>query len=306
MQLRTRTLAVVPLAATAAVFAVAGCGGSSTSAPAAPAPAPAPATAPAPTPAPPAAAATETHDTAAMSDTDAMAMMTVHTGATVSIDQPAGGAVVEGNAVDTHATFGDFQLDCTRAGTANTDGSGHYHLELDHSLIDMFCSEDGRISLQDVAPGEHTIQVVPAANDHAEDHDALKEVAFEYQPTDPLPAVQPVSFDAPPSIRIVSPAAGATVSGEFDLTVEVQNFNLSCDLYGKHDVAGYGHWHANVDTTTEGMMGMATMLGMSCANTFHVSLAGIAPGEHTFFAILENNLHAPTPEVQAQVTVNVA
>jgi hypothetical protein len=47
------------------------------------------------------------------------------------------------------------------------------------------------------------------------------------------------------------------------------------------------------------------MLGMSCAKKFHVSLAGIKPGKHRFFAILENNLHAPTIGAQAVVRVTV-
>jgi hypothetical protein len=53
------------------------------------------------------------------------------------------------------------------------------------------------------------------------------------------------------------------------------------------------------------MMGMGTMLGMSCARSFHVSLTGIKPGQHRFFAILENNVHAPSIGAQASVTVNV-
>ncbi|HEY3189352.1 MAG TPA: hypothetical protein VGJ70_17835, partial [Solirubrobacteraceae bacterium] len=109
-----------------------------------------------------------------------------------------------------------------------------------------------------------------------------------------------------PSISIVSPKPGATVHGGFDFTVKPSNFRFSCALYGKKDIAGYGHWHANVDSTTKGMMGMATMLGMSCQRTFHVSLAGISPGRHTFYAILEDNQHAPTPKAQDSVTVNVA
>jgi hypothetical protein len=53
------------------------------------------------------------------------------------------------------------------------------------------------------------------------------------------------------------------------------------------------------------MMGMGTMLGMSCARSFHVSLAGVKPGQHRFIAILEDNTHAPTIGAQASVTVNV-
>ena len=53
------------------------------------------------------------------------------------------------------------------------------------------------------------------------------------------------------------------------------------------------------------MMGMGTMLGMSCQRTFHVSLAGIKPGQHKFFAILEDDQHAPTPGAMASVSLNV-
>jgi hypothetical protein len=37
-----------------------------------------------------------------------------------------------------------------------------------------------------------------------------------------------------------------------------------------------------------------------------VSLAGIEPGSHRFFAILEDNQHAPTPKAQDSVKLNVA
>jgi hypothetical protein len=53
------------------------------------------------------------------------------------------------------------------------------------------------------------------------------------------------------------------------------------------------------------MMGMGTMMRMSCQRTLRVSLAGIKPGQHTFFEILQDNQHAPTPHAQASVTVYV-
>lgn len=198
----------------------------------------------------------------------------------------------------------NFKVDCRFAGTAHRDGVGHYHVELDGALIDMFCSDRDQVSLQNVAPGKHTLQFIPADNQHTDDLKAEKKVSFTYQPAKPLPEITGEEKGTP-SIRIVSPKPGSTVRGDFDLTVQPKNFEFSCDLYGKKDVAGYGHWHANVDSTTKGMMGMATMLGMSCQRTFHVSLAGIEPGPHTFFAILEDNQHAPTPKAQASVKLNV-
>ena len=231
--------------------------------------------------------------------------MSVHTGAKLRVLQPAPAAVVTSNRVPTNIAISNFKLDCNLAGTTNHKGVGHYHVELDHSLINMFCTKRSSISMLNVAPGKHTLAFVPAANDHAEDMKAGKTVSFVYKPSKPLPTAKPLHFPGKPSIQIVSPKSGATVHGGFDLVVATGNFKLSCDLYGKANVTGYGHWHANVDSTNKGMMGMATMLGMSCGKTFHVSLADIKPGAHTFFAVLEDNTHAPTIGVQTAVSVNV-
>jgi hypothetical protein len=169
----------------------------------------------------------------------------------------------------------------------------------------MFCGPRDSLSMLNVAPGRHTLQFIPAANDHADDMKAMKQVSFVYKPSQPLPSAKPLSFSGRPSVNILAPKPGATVHSSFDLVVAVKNFQLSCALYGKARVKGYGHWHANVDTTAMGMMGMGTMLGMSCARSFHVSLVGIKPGQHKFFAILEDNLHIPSIGAQASVALNV-
>jgi hypothetical protein len=207
--------------------------------------------------------------------------------------------------VPTAVSITHYKLNCALAGTANRKGVGHYHIELDGSLVNMFCAKQTAISMLDVAPGKHTLTFIPAANDHADDMKAAKKIAFVYKPTHAQPAAKPLHFAGKPSVTILSPKNGATVHAGFDLTVAVRNFRLSCALYGKADVAGYGHWHANVDTTTMGMMGMGTMLGMSCGKAFHISLAGLKPGAHRFIAILEDNTHAPTIGAQASVSVKV-
>jgi hypothetical protein len=231
--------------------------------------------------------------------------MGFRSGAKVRVLAPTSRATVRGNAVKTAVSITKFRLNCALAGTANRKGVGHYHIELDHALVNMFCAKRASISMLNVARGKHTLIFLPAANDHAEDKKAEKTVSFVYKPTRALPRAKPLTFPGKPSIRIVSPKNGATVHGGFDLTVAVRNFRLSCALYGKAPVKGYGHWHANVDTTSKGMMGMGTMLGMSCAKKFHVSLAGLKPGKHRFFAILEDNLHAPSIGAQAAVSVTV-
>ena len=230
--------------------------------------------------------------------------MSAMTGAKLSILSPTPGMVVHGNTVAWRIRLSHFKLDCAAAGTPNKMGEGHIHVMLDGSLINMFCSTQGTVSLQNVKPGIHTLTVLAAENDHADDMHSAKKVTFNYQPTHGLSLIKGEKKGAP-SIKIVSPAPGSTVHNGFALTVVPTNFEFSCALYGKPDVAGYGHWHTNLDSTTKGMMGIGTMLRMSCARTFHVDTADISPGRHTFFAILEDNQHAPTPHAQASVTVNV-
>ncbi len=232
-------------------------------------------------------------------------MMMAHTGAKLSVLGPKSGTTLTGNTLSTLVSITHFKVDCRYAGTANRKGIGHYHIELDNSLVNMICAPRASVSMLDVQPGKHTLQFIPAANDHADDMKAMKQISFTYKPAHPLPAATPLSFPGKPQVSIVSPKPGSTVQGGFNLVVAVKNFRLSCALYGKAPVKGYGHWHANVDTTTQGMMGMGTMLGMSCGSSFHVSLAGIKPGQHKFIAILEDNTHAPTIGAQAAVTLNV-
>jgi hypothetical protein len=243
--------------------------------------------------------------TVALAVAAAPQQMIFKSGAKVRVLAPTPRSTVRRNTVPTDVSITHFRLNCALAGTANRKGVGHYHIELDHSLINMFCAKRTSISMLNVAPGTHTLTFLPAADDHAEDKKAEKQVGFVYKPARALPRAKPLSFPGKPSIRIVSPKSGATVHGGFDFTVAVKNFRLSCALYGKANVKGYGHWHANVDTTSKGMMGMGTMLGMSCAKMFHVSLAGIKPGKHRFVAILEDNTHAPTIGAQAVVSVTV-
>jgi len=50
--------------------------------------------------------------------------------------------------------------------------------------------------------------------------------------------------DGEPHVFIVSPAAGATVSGCFEVEVEVYNFTLVSPVESPDVAAGEGHWHA--------------------------------------------------------------
>jgi hypothetical protein len=225
----------------------------------------------------------------------------------VAISSPANGAKVTSNEVTLDVVATGFDLTCDLAGKPVQEGKGHYHVEIDKSLVNMYCTPQAKISLQNVKPGTHTLTVLPAQDDHAEVHENAASVTIDYEPASPLAEIKDASSTAKPSIKIISPKPGDTVSGNFDIVVEVQSFNLSCDLYGKPAVAGYGHWHLNLDSTSGPMMGMGTMAGMSCTKVFHASTAGLTPGStHTLIPLLTDNGHAPLePMVSDEVEVKI-
>jgi hypothetical protein len=137
-------------------------------------------------------------------------------------------------------------------------------------------------------------EVVPAQDDHTEISMNAEKLPFTYRPTNPLPTITAASGAGAPSIQILEPTNGATLSGTFTVSVAVSNYHVSCGLMGKPDVPGYGHWHANLDSMTGPMMGMGTMLGMSCTDTFTGTTKGLKPGStHTLIALLTDNGHAP-------------
>ncbi len=243
---------------------------------------------------------------------------------TVTIISPTDGQVVTDNSVAVVPQFQNWNLRCDLAGTKNVAGAGHYHLEIDGALVNMFCGP-AVVSFQNLKPGAHTISVLPAKNDHSEIESAKASVKVTYQPAHALPAVGGISAGKP-SVSILWPKNGTTVSGNtFPLVMDVRNFRLSCDLMGHPKVANTGHWHVDVDRSEVASMmqmkgkpmppqqmmmammeAMATMLTMGCNNTFDVPLAGISKGKHTFFAVLVDNAHEPVePAVSSAVTVTV-
>ena len=224
--------------------------------------------------------------------------------ATTKILLPTDGQVVTQGAVAVVPEFTNWKQNCNLAGAAVTAGTGHYHVYFDGALVNMFCGP-AEVSMQNVKPGTHTISVVPAENDHAEVDSAKASVKIDYEPAAALPRISSGPLGKP-SIHVIYPKNGATVTGGFPLVITANNFLLSCDLYGKPKVTNAGHWHVNVDTMKGPMMGMATMLGMSCANYLNISTAGISKGKHTFYAFLVDTLHEPLmPEIMDKVTLNV-
>ena len=225
----------------------------------------------------------------------------------VAITSPADGTTITGDRLTLHVATAGFQSRCDLAGTPNRPGTGHYHLLLDKSLVNMYCGERAVVSLEGVGPGRHTLTAVPAQNDHAEVERNAISLTIDYRPAQPRPASAPGKAVGSPSIRILSPRPGETVAGAFPVTVEVRNFALACDEMGKPDVPGHGHWHLNFDTMKGAMMGMMTMAAMSCERTLQASAAGLTRGSsHKLIALLADNAHAPLmPAVADSVEVRV-
>jgi hypothetical protein len=225
----------------------------------------------------------------------------------VLITSPASGTKVTGNSVTLAVQASGYAPTCALAGKADQAGTGHYHILLDKALVNMYCTPVATISRQNVAPGIHTLMAVPTLNDHTEIDENGNSITIDYEPTHPLPTITGTTFAGAPTITILSPKKGATVSGTFDVVVKVTNYHLSCDLMGKPDVTRYGHWHLNLDSMSGPMMGMGTMLGMDCTSVFHATTQGLQPGQtHTLIALLTDNGHAPlNPPVASEVTVMI-
>ncbi len=225
----------------------------------------------------------------------------------VLITSPASGTKVTANSVTLTVQASGYTPTCALAGKADQAGSGHYHILLDKALVNMYCTPTAIISMQNVVPGMHTLTAVPTLNDHTEIEEHGNSITIDYEPTHPLPTITGATFAAAPTITILSPKNGATVSGTFEVVVKVTNYNLSCNLMGKPDVTRYGHWHLNLDSMSGPMMGMGTMLGMDCTTTFQATAQGLKTGQtHTLIALLTDNGHAPLhPMAASEVTVMI-
>ena len=201
----------------------------------------------------------------------------------------------------------DFRFDIRYAGTQNFPDVGHYDKIIDGRLIEMSGRQNDAISMVGITPGLHLLTLVPARNNNTELTESAVDIPFTYTGAF-LPQPGPFYFDNPPSLAITSPANGTTVEGAFYMQVDIQNFVLSGESFGKELVDGVGHWQIYVDlhhsmmnctcehgdpAHMEHMMMMLTHLKAE-ASTYsqQVYLKGLEPNMyHNFTAILVDNQH---------------
>jgi hypothetical protein len=183
-----------------------------------------------------------------------------------------------------------YLIDARYAGTPDSSVIGHYHEYLDGHLVDMTPYRDGNrdtMPMTGVADGLHTLTLIPANNDHSTVGPGVS-TPFYYE--GPYQA-EPTGYTGvgAPGVTITSPANGSTAAGDyFTMTAHVSNFVLCGTCFGKGDVAGEGHWHIFLD-----QVNMARMLTMAGGPSQVVSLKGVTPGWHTFYAVLVGNDHMP-------------
>ena len=103
-----------------------------------------------------------------------------------------------------------------------------------------------------------------------------------------------------PSLEIVSPAAGETITDpEIPVEINVENFALDCAKAGLPDEPDAGHIHVMVDG-----MSMAQLTNFYCDETFTVPGDGLTPGEHTLIIDLATHTHLDLMETAQEVTID--
>ncbi len=247
----------------------------------------------------------------------------------LSIAYPSNGAVVTTTDIPVRVTVSNFTIACDEAGAPSRDGVGHIHVMLDGmtmaQLTNFYCSQQFTLSGQGLQPGQHTLVADLSNNAHLDLMDTAQTVTFLYQPS-AAPAGLPQPGPATgASVRIAEPADGATVGPSFNLSVQATSFTASCDLEGKRNVTGYGHYHVFVDQDPVQMMQMMMggdhnmpmgdmggdhqmmgdhmdmmempgMISMPCASSIPVDLSAWPSGPHTIAVELEQNDHTPLME----------
>lgn len=228
---------------------------------------------------------------ATIAPTYAWANLTDGSAISVKVSSPKVHEVIKTKELALSVTASGYSLDAGFAGTPNSATVGHYHEILDGRLVDMTPVDDPNrdtISMMGVKKGKHYLMIVPARNDHSMIMSAAVKIPFTYAGRF-IPQPAGYSGSDSSSIAITSPAPGSTVSGKsFIMTAKISNFVVCGGCFGKSLVAGQGHWHIFVDQPM-----MANMLTMANGSDQQVSLKGITPGVHTFWAVIVDNHHMP-------------
>jgi hypothetical protein len=114
---------------------------------------------------------------------------------------------VTGSTVPVRIAVRNLTINCAWAGKAPRAGMGHWHLLLDGGLVNMECATAAVLSMQNVAPGKHTITALLAADDHTaiKGPDTSATTTLTYKPAHSLPTIKPYKASGKPRITILAP-----------------------------------------------------------------------------------------------------
>ena len=235
-------------------------------------------------------------------------------GPTLTIVSPSSGARITSTDIPVSVSVSGLDTACQWVGTPDKAGQGHIHVMLDAMsmthLTNMICGTDHfTVSGAGIQPGEHTLMIDLASNTHMDMPSTAKEVKFDYAPATPASLPVAATAGAAPAVQIISPQDNASVGPNFTLDLAATNFTPSCDVEGKPNAVGVGHYHVFVDmqpmTSSTAMMSMAGLLSMPC-NSIPVNLSAWPSGKHTITVMLANNDHTPLMAAKpAMIMINL-
>jgi hypothetical protein len=183
-------------------------------------------------------------------------------GSTLSLASAATGVKV--SVMKSNFTYG-------KIGDPNVDGTGHMHIYLDKpassgtAYTGVIAGGDTATIPGPLSAGPHYIVVALQKNDHSP-YKIQDSVAFT------------VGAASAPSVTILQPAEGASVSGSVVFKLSPKNFKIVAPGDVK---AGEGHFHYFVDAGTY----------VPLADTV-VTLDSLPVGEHTFRVTMQNSDHS--------------
>jgi hypothetical protein len=103
-----------------------------------------------------------------------------------------------------------------------------------------------------------------------------------------------------PSIEVVSPQPGATVTSDnIPVQVKVSDFTVDCTQAGRPNADGVGHIHLMIDG-----MSMAQLANFYCGDSFTVPGDGLSPGKHTLTIDLATNDHVDMMDTAKEVEID--
>lgn len=213
----------------------------------------------------------------------------VSTTATLDIVAPANGSVVPTNFIVSFAVSNFAIVQPGQPGQApGTPNEGHLHVFLDGTNIahyyTLWASPNG-IPFTNIPPGNHTV-FIRLVDDFHNSYTPDVNVTLNYRVT---------NSPGTPSLVILSPKDGSTVSPTFTVSFAVFNFSLT-DPVGQPNALNTGHIHIFLDGNYVNLW----------ARPEGVPVTIQGSGSHTVKLELVNNNHSPlSTDVNKAITVSV-